>query len=81
MKFLIDMNLSPKWCEVLHAEGWESAHWSEAGGAAAPDLEIMRHAISEKRCLPPRRQKDQASCRYGRRTFAHRACRHTWSRY
>jgi predicted nuclease of predicted toxin-antitoxin system len=47
MKFLIDMNLSPKWCEVLRAEGWKSFHWSEAGSAAAPDLEVMRHAISE----------------------------------
>lgn len=47
MKFLIDMNLSPKWCEVLHAEGWGSVHWSDTGNAAAPDLEIMRHAISE----------------------------------
>lgn len=46
MKFLVDMNLSPKWCEILRAEGWESVHWSEAGDAAASDHEIMQYALN-----------------------------------
>lgn len=28
MKFLIDMNLSPDWINVLTKEGWEAVHWS-----------------------------------------------------
>ncbi len=44
MKFVIDMNLSPLWVEVLQAEGWEAVHWSTIGAAHAPDHEIMTWA-------------------------------------
>ena len=42
MKLLIDMNLSPRWVEVLENVGFEAAHWSEVG--AATDEEIMTFA-------------------------------------
>ena len=46
MKLLLDMNLSPKWVDLLHGEGWEVAHWSQIGRASATDAEIMAHAVS-----------------------------------
>lgn len=51
MKFLVDMNLSPKWCAILQAEGWESVHGSDAGSATAPDHEIMQSALNEGRMV------------------------------
>lgn len=51
MKFLIDMNLSPRWCAVLQAEGWESLHWSDAGDATAHDHEIMNYASHDQRVV------------------------------
>lgn len=41
MKFLIDMNLPPRWVGVLGAEGIDAVHWSTAGAANAADAEIM----------------------------------------
>ena len=46
MKLLVDMNLSPKWCSVLQAEGWDTVHWSDVGSASAPDQEVMQWALS-----------------------------------
>ncbi len=51
MKFLLDMNLSPKWCAVLEAEGWNTVHWSEVGSGAAPDAEIMARALEDERIV------------------------------
>jgi len=51
MKFLIDMNLSPRWCGILQAEGWDSVHWSQVGNASAPDHEVMRWALDEQRIV------------------------------
>lgn len=45
MKFLIDMNLSPDWIDVLTAEGWEAVHWSTVGAHRATDESIMTWAI------------------------------------
>jgi predicted nuclease of predicted toxin-antitoxin system len=47
MKFVIDMNLSPSWVEVLQAEGWDAVHWSAIGEAHAPDHEIMTWAKAQ----------------------------------
>ncbi len=47
MKFLIDMNLTPKWRQLLLAEGWDSIHWSQVGHAAASDSAIMAYALQE----------------------------------
>ena len=46
MKLLLDMNLSPKWVDLLHKEGWETSHWSQIGGANASDAEIVAYAAS-----------------------------------
>ncbi|MEP7366448.1 MAG: DUF5615 family PIN-like protein [Acidobacteriota bacterium] len=44
MKFLIDMNLTPRWVLCLAEAGHECVHWSEAGAPAAPDTDICRYA-------------------------------------
>lgn len=41
------MNLSPRWIEVLRAEGHEAVHWSAVGAPEAPDREIMGWARAE----------------------------------
>jgi predicted nuclease of predicted toxin-antitoxin system len=51
MKFLVDMNLSPRWCPVFHAEGWDSVHWSAIGVVSAPDPEIMQRALADGRVV------------------------------
>ena len=47
MKFLIDVNLSPRWVNLLEAVGFEAVRWTEVGAANASDSEIMRYAASE----------------------------------
>lgn len=44
MKVLIDVNLSPEWCNYLRASGIEAIHWSTVGALTASDEEIMRFA-------------------------------------
>jgi predicted nuclease of predicted toxin-antitoxin system len=44
MKLLVDMNLSPRWVDVLIDAGIETAHWSALGAYDAPDLQIMAYA-------------------------------------
>jgi predicted nuclease of predicted toxin-antitoxin system len=44
MKLLVDMNLSPRWAQVLTDAGFDVAHWSKLGLAFAPDHEIMAFA-------------------------------------
>ena len=44
MKFLIDMNLSPRWVKVLTAAGHHAQHWSSVGAVDAADVEIMAYA-------------------------------------
>jgi predicted nuclease of predicted toxin-antitoxin system len=44
MKFLLDMNLSPEWCETLRQAGWDAAHWSTLGAYNASDAAIMEYA-------------------------------------
>jgi predicted nuclease of predicted toxin-antitoxin system len=44
MTRLVDMNLSPRWVDVLTAAGIEVAHWSALGAYDAPDSEIMTYA-------------------------------------
>lgn len=46
MKLLIDMNLSPRWVNLLAVAGIEAAHWSTLGPVNAPDTEIMAFARS-----------------------------------
>ncbi len=39
MKFLLDMNLAPRWAEFLQKAGMEALHWSRLGTANATDVE------------------------------------------
>lgn len=54
MKLLVDMNLSPRWCETLQAGGHLAIHWSNVGRPSAPDTEIMpRAAAGDQVVLTP----------------------------
>lgn len=44
MKILVDMNLSPGWCEILRQHGWESVHWSAVGDPRSTDQAILSYA-------------------------------------
>ncbi len=44
MKFLLDMNLSPKLATIFREKGYESIHWIEVGPAEACDRDILRWA-------------------------------------
>ncbi|MHC4849774.1 MAG: DUF5615 family PIN-like protein [Planctomycetota bacterium] len=44
MRFLLDMNLAPRWCEVFVERGYEARHWSDVGPHDAPDGELMNWA-------------------------------------
>jgi predicted nuclease of predicted toxin-antitoxin system len=44
MKVLFDMNLSPRWVDLLIGEGVEAAHWSTLGSGNASDRVIMAYA-------------------------------------
>jgi predicted nuclease of predicted toxin-antitoxin system len=44
MKIVIDMCLSPDWCDVFAARGWEVVHWSTIGAPNAPDRDIAAWA-------------------------------------
>jgi len=47
MRLLIDMNLSPRWVDLLVEAGFEAAHWSTLGVPTAPDVEIVAFARSQ----------------------------------
>jgi predicted nuclease of predicted toxin-antitoxin system len=44
MKIIVDMNLSPRWAQVLNDAGFDSTHWSSIGDSHAPDTQIMAYA-------------------------------------
>lgn len=44
MKLLIDMNLSPRWANLLTEAGIKAVHWSAIGAANSPDVEIVAFA-------------------------------------
>ena len=44
MKLLFDMNLLPRWAELLTRSQFEAAHWSTVGSPQALDEEIMAYA-------------------------------------
>jgi predicted nuclease of predicted toxin-antitoxin system len=46
MKFLVDMNLSPRWVDGLAIAGWHALHWSEVGKVNASDQEILSYAAA-----------------------------------
>ncbi|HUE12943.1 MAG TPA: DUF5615 family PIN-like protein [Planctomycetaceae bacterium] len=51
MKFLVDMNLSPHWCALLAAEGWDAVHWSQVGEVSADDRTILDWARTNGRIV------------------------------
>lgn len=51
MKFLIDMNLSPRWAETLRAAGFDAIHWSLVGAASASDPIILGYAKAQRLIL------------------------------
>ena len=44
MKFLLDMNLPPRWVQFLPDHGFECVHWSNIGECTAKDSVIMTYA-------------------------------------
>jgi len=44
MKILIDMNLSPKFADLLRKKGADAIHWIEIGAPDAEDTKIMEYA-------------------------------------
>ena len=44
MRFLIDMNLPPRWVHFLAEAGFEAIHWSDVGPGTASDEELLRWA-------------------------------------
>jgi predicted nuclease of predicted toxin-antitoxin system len=44
MKLIVDMNLSPRWIDLLAGAGVQAVHWSTIGRCNAPDSEIMAYA-------------------------------------
>lgn len=44
MRFVVDMNLSPRWVDFLTAAGHEAVHWVAVGEPNAPDRAILDHA-------------------------------------
>jgi predicted nuclease of predicted toxin-antitoxin system len=44
MRLLIDMNLTPRWVDLLRGAGHEAVHWSSAGSPSAKDGEICDYA-------------------------------------
>lgn len=44
MKFVIDMNLSPKWVDSFAKAGYEAVHWETIGRIDDDDSTIMRWA-------------------------------------
>lgn len=46
MKLIVDMNLSPRWVDLLTGAGVQAVHWSMIGQHNAPDSEIMAYATT-----------------------------------
>ena len=44
MKFVVDVNLSPKWVAELQARGHEAIYWKDLGAETDPDEFIMAWA-------------------------------------
>lgn len=44
MNLIVDMNLSPRWINLLNQAGINAVHWSKVGRPNAADSEIMLYA-------------------------------------
>ena len=47
MRLLLDMNLSPRWVELLSKAGFDVVHWSTIGPINASDEQIMSFASTQ----------------------------------
>lgn len=81
MKLIVDMNLSPRWIQLLNQAGMEAIHWSEVGRANAKDSEIMiyartnncvvlTHDLDFSAILSATQDTRQVLCRFARKTLA-----------
>lgn len=48
LRILIDMNLIPKWVDILPAAGFEAKHWYHLGAHNATDSELFTWARENK---------------------------------
>jgi len=46
VKFIIDMDVSPRWVPVLHMAGFGAEHWSNVGDVRADDSEVVAYALA-----------------------------------
>lgn len=46
MRFLVDMNLSPRWIPFLQTAGFDAVHWSTVGAGDASDRAVMQWAAA-----------------------------------
>ena len=44
MRVLVDMNLSPSWCNLFRTAGIDAVHWSTVGDPRAADVTILAWA-------------------------------------
>jgi predicted nuclease of predicted toxin-antitoxin system len=51
VKLLLDMNLPPRWAQLLSAAGHDAVHWSDIGPGRATDADIMARALNEGRVV------------------------------
>lgn len=51
MKFVVDMNLTPGWVEVLRDAGFDAIHWREVGPLDAADRLLLAWAKQEQRIV------------------------------
>lgn len=51
MNFIIDMNISPRLCEILRRRGHDAVHWSAIGPLTAPDNVIIDRARLDGRVI------------------------------
>jgi len=51
MRILVDMNLPPRWTDVLKTEGHDARHWTTVGSDAAPDHTLMTWARRHERIV------------------------------
>jgi len=51
MKFVVDMNLSPAWRDVLTDAGHDAVHWSDVGSPSASDEAILGWAADHDRVV------------------------------
>ena len=51
MRFVVDVNLSPEWSDLLAGHGHDALHWRDVGPTDAPDDAIIAWAVVENRIV------------------------------